>query len=694
MNSTLKDKKVFLIFIISLFFLFSSIVFCLLIYRDINRSKLYYLKSQEILTLNDDLDYLIQDVVFQSLRYQQLTEKNLLKDKMNTINSKISRLEFLVDNQLPNKFIVGEINKGWHGLMILSDIEKFNILYDLEKLQNSLYVNETDNMNLNLLATSKNINLLAVFSFISLAMSCVLFIFFYYLNRVRDQRNQIELLKVKDSSQRMTTFLSIAGHELRTPLNGIIGLSEILRKSHLPETETYYADHLYHTGKTLLKITNNILELSKNILSPVELEEEDFSLGLLIQQILTIYSFEAQQKKINLTFLLENDVPSRLVGDSSRISQVLFNLVGNAIINTISGTIIFKIKKLGDSNDKLLTLQFSVEDSGIGLTEEELMQLMNPSKQIQFSANNGGDYHGLSFAVCNQLVQAMGGELKIKSQKGVGSTFSFTAKFSQYSNENLDVEKINKGFHFNKLASFSPCFNKNFKPTILVVDDNPASLLIAQIMLERLGAKVLTAVNGKDALNIYPKAKFDLILMDCRMPEMDGYEATKLLRRINVKIPIIAMTASASSEDIIKFSKSGMSGHILKPLEIDSLTEELKKSLCLEPNSFSLDALAKLEESIGYTGMSKTVEAFLNDLPGSEEKLEISLKNNDLEQIHKIGHRYKSSCMAVGAKGLANLFSDLETVENLNNAKDLSEEIHKALPGLKYKLTEHISHPF
>lgn len=694
MTENTKDKKILWMFRISIFFLISSLILCILVFRDINRSKENYLKSQEIITLNDDLDFLLQNIVFQSLRNQYQIESTLIRDQVNTINSKIFRLGILVKNQLPNEFLVREIDENWKKLLSLNDFEKFNRLYDLESLQNSLYVNASDSINFNLLATSKNIKLLSAFSVLTMTLAFIFFLMFYNVKKNKDRLIQNELIKIKESSLAMNGLLSIAGHELRTPLNGIIGLSEILRKSHLPETETYYADHLYHTGKTLLKITNNILELSKNYLSPVELENEEFSLALVIQQVLTIYTFEAIEKKINLNFLLENEVPLKVFGDSTRISQILFNLVGNAIVNTISGNIILKIKTLSKESDGPITLEFSVEDSGIGLSDNELNKLLNPVEQIKFMANNGGDYHGLSFAVCKQLIHDMGGELNIKSQKGIGSIFSFTANFSKYSTDNLQAEQINNETYLKKPASFTPFFNKNIRPTILVVDDNPANLLIAQIMLERLGAKVFTAVNGKDSLNIFPKAKFDLILMDCRMPDMDGYEATKLLRRNNVIIPIIAMTATASSDDIVKFKKAGMSGHIIKPLEIETLTEELKKALNLEAHSFSQDALAKLEESIGHTGMYKTVEAFLSDLPGSEEKLDISLENNDLDQIHKIGHRYKSSCLAVGANGLAILFSDLELVENLENAKLLSDEIHRALPELTYKLTEHISHPY
>lgn len=185
MTENTKDKKILWMFRISIFFLISSLILCILVFRDINRSKENYLKSQEIITLNDDLDFLLQNIVFQSLRNQYQIESTLIRDQVNTINSKIFRLGILVKNQLPNEFLVREIDENWKKLLSLNDFEKFNRLYDLESLQNSLYVNASDSINFNLLATSKNIKLLSAFSVLTMTLAFIFFLMFYNVKKIK-----------------------------------------------------------------------------------------------------------------------------------------------------------------------------------------------------------------------------------------------------------------------------------------------------------------------------------------------------------------------------------------------------------------------------------------------------------------------------------------------------------------------------
>lgn len=687
-----KIRKSVKLFYLALAVLAAGIIVSYLSYKEVSRNKIDYLHSTEIISLNNDIDRLFKDVVYLPLIFDSQTAMALEKEKIEQLNAKILRLKNIVLNELPNMSLVQEIEQNWIELKDSPNSRKLNILYDLEMLHNSLDHQESDKVILRQDTAAKNISLLLWGSIVlSLFAAALMFL------SLRLERKELALIektleKSNNSTKRMSTFLAIAGHELRTPLNGIIGLSEILRKSHLPEDEMHYADNLYHSGKALLKIINNLLEFTRIESGKVELENAEFSLGAIIQQVVTTFSSEAREKNVKFTYLIDEEVPAKIYGDSSRLAQILFNLIGNAVNFTMNGSVILKVKVLKRDPGKLLSLYFSVEDTGIGLTDEQLKKLFKPITEIQISEKIGEIHPGLSFAICNQLVKAMGGEFEVTSKQGLGSKFSFTASFLSFSEEKLGSEFLKKYHYFDDHSSIKPIFDKTDRPTILVVDDNPANLLMAQVMLERLGAKTVTATNGKEAINEYPRSKIDLILMDCQMPVTDGYTATKVLRQNDVHVPIIAMTATNTLEEQGKCLSAGMNSFIGKPIETETLIKELQKALCLEPESLSGEILEKLETSIGHEGMSKVVQAFLDDLPLSEQKLEQSLKVNDLEAIHNLGHRFKSASQTVGAKGLANLFKKLEKTENIEEVYEIKNIIHSVSANLETKLTEHIKH--
>lgn len=687
-----KIRKSVKLFYLALAVLAVGIIASYLSYGEVKKNKIDYLHSTEIISLNNDIDRLFKDVVYLPLIFDTQTAMALEKEKNEQLNAKILRLKNVVLNELPNMSLVQEIEQNWIELKDSPNSRKLNILYDLEMLHNSLDRQESDKVILRQDTAAKNISVLLGISIAFSFFASVLMFFSLLLERKELSLIEKTLEKSNNSTKRMSTFLAIAGHELRTPLNGIIGLSEILRKSHLPEEEMHYVDNLYHSGKALLKIINNLLEFTRIESCKIELENAEFSLGAIVQQVVTTFSSEAREKNVKFTYLIDEEVPAEIYGDSSRLAQILFNLIGNAVNFTMNGSVILKVKVLKKDPGKLLSLYFSVEDTGIGLTDEQLKKLFRPITEIQISGKIGEIHPGLSFAICNQLVKAMGGEFEVTSKLGLGSKFSFTANFTNFSAAKLGSDFLKKYHYFDDHSSIRPIFDKIGRPTILVVDDNPANLLMVQVMLERLGAKIVTATNGKEAINEYPRSKIDLILMDCQMPVTDGYTATKILRQNDVHVPIIAMTATNTLEEQGKCLNAGMNSFIGKPIETETLIKELKKALYLEPESFSGETLEKLETSIGHEGMSKVVQAFLDDLPTSEQKLDQSLKVNDLEAIHNIGHRFKSASHAVGAKGLADLFKKLEKTENIEEVYEIKSIIHSVSANLQTKLTEHIKH--
>lgn len=676
---------------LSLVFLVLMFLFLFMSYGVLDKTRMDYIKSNEILNLNTDLDKLFKDVVYLPLVVNANDSEILISNKKKEVNLKIQKLIQLVKDQLPEADIVTRINQGFNQLLMSDNNDKLNILLDLEMLNKTLSFQESYKMNFGLDSMNRSLRFLILFEVFFCFIIIVLTFTFKKVYQNDLSELKLQLSKTIESSKSMSTYLAIAGHELRTPLNGIIGISEILRKSHLPQEETHYADNLYHSGKALLKIINNILEFTKLQSGKVVLENEYFLVGSIIQQIVTTFSVRAKEKNIKFSFVIDPEVPQTLYGDSSRLAQVLYVLVGNAVNFTMNGAIVIKVKVLSKNADSQLRLFFAVEDSGIGLSEDRLGKLFLSMSKITISEKIDENDPGLSFAICNQLVKAMGGDFEVKSKPGLGSSFSFTVIFSKFSEQKLGNNFLDEYQYFDRKKQILPIFANDEKPTILVVDDNPANLLMAQVMLERLGAKTIIANNGKEAINEFPNKKIDLLLIDCRMPVMNGYEAISYLRKNNIKIPILAMTASSSIEEQSKCSKAGCDGFITKPLDLDVLSKELRRILYLEASSISEDLLQKLELSIGHQGMTRVVQAFLDDLPKTEQSLDQFLINNDLESIHRIGHRCKSASLTVGAKGLAKIFKSLENEKNIDNAYRLKEEISLASNKLKTKFSEHLS---
>ena len=395
-----------------------------------------------------------------------------------------------------------------------------------------------------------------------------------YENKIRESER-----KAIESSRSKTMFLAVAGHELRMPLVGIIGLAELLRKSNLQEKETAFADNIYYSGKALLKTLNNTLEYAKIESGQIELENAEFNLPDLISQIVSTLIVKAKEKKISLNYIIDKDVPKKVFGDSSRFSQIIYNLVGNAIRFTAVGSVILKIKVLSIDPSNCLHLLTMVEDTGVGIAIDQQQKNFLPFNIVQAKRVKGDDGSGLGLAISMQLAKAMGGEIQVKSKLGEGSCFSFETIFSKYSQEKVGEIVQQEAPSDAGHNMISNIFSKENMPTILVVDDNETNLLMAQAILEKLGAKTLVATNGKEAIYENSNSKIDLILMDCQMPVMDGFTATRELRKQHVNIPILAMSAYTAHEDQENCINAGMNGFIPKPISIKLLSSELRKEL-------------------------------------------------------------------------------------------------------------------
>lgn len=404
------------------------------------------------------------------------------------------------------------------------------------------------------------------------------------LNR---KRNVDELKKAKERAERAeknkSTFLANMSHEIRTPMNGILGLTDLVLHSDISGQKRTYLQMIQSSADRLLKLINNILDFSKIEAGKLELDIAPFSLRGTIAGALEILAISAAEKNIDLTVDCNKHIPDILLGDAGKLSQILINLVGNGVKFTIKGNVALSIQQIdcsGNENDPI-DLHFRIQDTGIGIPEEKIHNIFQPFSQLVSTRNSHQRGTGLGLVIAGELVEMMGGKISVESQPGVGTSFYFTIRFTPGAADTV--------FHTTTVEKPQKAKDKlNTKPlNILLVEDEYINQTLAVTVLEREGWQVKVAENGVQAMDMLKSNVFDIILMDVQMPELDGYETTRAIRRQEINtgqhIPIIAMTAYAVKGDRKKCLAAGMDGYISKPIHSDNLINEIQAVLQAGP---------------------------------------------------------------------------------------------------------------
>ena len=540
-----------------------------------------------------------------------------------------------------------------------------------------------------------------------------------------DKTRELELRAAQEkairASQAKSEFLANMSHEIRTPINGVLGMTGVLLDTKLNSEQKDYAENIRRSAEALLTVINDILDFSKVEAGKMELETIEFNLAEVLSDSVRTLGFSAKQKNLHIKAEGIKKWPNHFIGDPGRIRQVLTNLLSNAIKFSTKGDINVRVFEKPTSENGVM-IRIEVEDHGIGIPPQALGRMLQAFSQADASTTRRFGGTGLGLSICKRLVQMMGGQIDVISTEGRGSTFWFEVPLRIGSK----IKKEKKKRSVEKLTAGKKPYR------VLVAEDNPINQKVAVLFLNKLGIHADTVANGNEAIDALRNVPYDLVLMDCQMPELDGYEATRIIRSSTTmafrEIPIIAMTANAVSGDKERCLAVGMNDYVGKPVGLEELSKALKpwlkkgrkKNLIakkantiqgenvtvsdavttepvasvmkeqvappppvsaevvpLRSSSGSIDwsvieDLRKLDEGTNSDIAAELSELFAKTVPEKLKKMGECLSRGDRETLRREAHSLKSSGGNIGARKFSKLCEELEHTAEKATVPELS----------------------
>ncbi|WP_375560069.1 response regulator [Bernardetia sp. OM2101] len=528
------------------------------------------------------------------------------------------------------------------------------------------------------------------------------------------QKSKQNIERILESKKQ---FLADMGHEIRTPMNGIIGMIDLLRTTKLDEEQNHFLNTIESSSNDLLVILNNVLDLSKIEANKMLLKPEAFELKPLLEQLSLLFTKEIKAKSLQFSIKITDKTPSRIIADKSRLLQIFSYLLSNAIkYNVQHGKIAISVDTIKEEEGKLL-LQGEVKDTGIGISEENQEFLFDSFSKLQHHYQKTVSGTGLGLTIAKQLVEIMGGTMQVWSKEQEGSTFHFSFEALKSTETDLiNNSETQSESQSNKITSETKSKWENSfinNPLILVVDDNTTNLTVAKKILEKSGCQIITAVNGKEAIQKIKNNNFELVYMDIQMPEMDGVTATRFIKRLKISVPpIIALTAFTVADEKERFISAGMDDYLPKPVKAETLIQKTKQwidvkfhnlndknskentesegqesanqaSLASQSSPESLKYLPivntqtaqQLQKWGGRELVDESYELFETETTGLLIEAIMAHNQNDRQTLKLHVHTIKGSAATLGVDRMATIATEIDAMLKDNIDSDVAEQM-------------------
>ncbi|HEX5743708.1 MAG TPA: PAS domain S-box protein [Flavobacteriaceae bacterium] len=613
-----------------------------------------YALDQSSIVVIANKDGIITNVNDKFCDISKYTKEELLTSKMNLVNSAYHPTEFfenLWDTIQSGKVLRTEIrNKSkdghfyWVDSTIIPFVDENNIPFQYVAIQSDI--------------TSKKE---------------------FEAQLVHAKQDAENSLKIKEE------FISNMSHEIRTPMNALIGFTDLLLETELTTEQREHLITIKNSEKLLLTLINDILDLAKLESGKIFLENVPFNIHDTLQEVVKLLNVNATEKNIELELFINSKVPQMIIGDTTRVQQIILNTVGNAIKFTEKGEVSIYVKSI-ITQHKEVTITFEIKDTGIGIPKSKLDTIFDSFEQASNSTTRLYGGTGLGLSIVKKLVDTMNGEITVESEVEVGSTFKIKIPFKMVDDGSVSLAQIMPQI---KKEELSPL---NLK--VLLVEDNKTNQLLANTRLTRWNCEVEIANHGKEAMELLEKYPFDIVLMDIQMPIMNGFEATSAIRSSENsnynQIPIIAMTAHASHKEAENAIKRGMNDYIFKPFDSEVLHKKILKYTSKsvedsneEETEVSTEKLLDLkflrEETFNDKDIIETIlNSFLIDYKDFLNNCEAEIENQNWEKIYALAHKIKPSISMLSINKLIPLIAEIEyKSKNQMNVAQISNLFQK-----------------